>query len=135
MRQPTHNPKLDQEGAASSDSAVSQTLVPSAGDPAVSERGAITNLMRLQRRGSQKGAAPGEQRRKSGEMRSRELVSVCSDELMAEAIWVGPDQPLQFVVCRKDRAEIARRISFLGQDIVPPQDRNGLVSKGVVLLP
>lgn len=71
---------------------------------------------------------------KTEQTRPRELASVCQDGVMAEAVWVGPDQPLQFAVYEGGRVELRPSISLRGRDVVPPSDRSGLVSKGVVLL-
>jgi len=73
-------------------------------------------------------------KRKPEQVRPRELASICSDGLIAEAIYTGPDQPLQFAVYQGGCVELRSRISFRGQEVVPPSDRNGLVSKGIVLL-
>jgi hypothetical protein len=67
--------------------------------------------------------------------RPRELASVCVDGLLAEAISIGPDQPLQYAVLESGKVDLRASVLFRGQEIVPPRDRNGLVTKGCVLLP
>jgi hypothetical protein len=72
---------------------------------------------------------------KAEDRRPRELASVCVDGVLAEAISNGPDQPLQYAVLESGNVYLRAAVLLRGQEIVPPRDRNGLVTKGVVLLP
>ena len=72
---------------------------------------------------------------KTEDRRPRELASVCVDGLLAEAISIGPNQPLQYAVFESGKVDLRASVLLRGQEIIPPRDRNGLVTKGVVLLP
>lgn len=66
---------------------------------------------------------------KTEDRRPQELASVCVDGLLAEAISIGPDQPLQYAVGESGKVDLRASVLLRGQEFVPPRDRNRLVTK------